>query len=83
MKCKWCGKEVPPGRKIYCSYECYKKGNNKETNQQYVKGTKKAIVFRSKDDKNIELDKKVKEAREMGLSYGKMQALKFMERGLI
>ena len=75
--CKWCGKEfISTGKKQICSDEC-RKESYKVYKQKYNRARyqKKKLKEREKESN---LDEKIEEANRRGISYGQLQAEKYI-----
>ena len=75
--CKWCGKEfVSTGKEQICSDEC-RKESYKAYKQRYNRARyQKQRLKDSKKESN--LNEKVEEANKRGISYGQLQAEKYI-----
>lgn len=72
--CKWCGKEfVSTGKEQSCSDEC-RKESYKAYKQRYNKAR-----YQKKKPKDSNLNEKIAEANRRGISYGELQAEKFID----
>ena len=83
--CEWCGKEFEHYTRKYCSTECAEKGKSlkrklTECHKRIDRGLqpKEEKQPEEKPRKNT-LDDKMAEAKAKGMSYGQLQALKYME----
>ena len=80
--CKICGKEfVKVGQEQICSDEC-RKESYKAYKQKYNRARYKKQKLKERE-KESNLDKKIAEANSRGISYGELQAEKFIAQSSI
>lgn len=80
--CKWCGKEfISTGKKQICSDEC-RKESYKDYKQRYNRARYQKQRLKERE-KESNLDKKIAEANRRGISYGELQAEKFIAQSRI
>lgn len=75
--CKWCGKEfISTGKEQICSDEC-RKESYKSYKQRYNRARYQKQRLKERE-KESNLDKKIAEANQRGISYGELQAEKYI-----
>lgn len=80
MKCEICGKELPKFKRKYCSEKCYHISNKPQTEYRKQNGLQKRRTKKVKKEKVPYIDTlevKLKEAKELGVSYGKLKAMEY------
>ena len=82
MRCKRCGKEIPAGKKLYCSTACITKANRQNQNKKR-QAVKDASEQRKEHaaSKGTLLSIIARNARACGMSYGQYMAIRYLKNG--
>lgn len=80
--CKWCGKEFEKvGKQQFCSEECRRESRLANKKRHYIERKQKKKL--EAKQKGAGLNAKAREAKQRGISYGLLQAEKFIEKSRI
>ncbi|MGN1187126.1 MAG: recombination protein NinG [Lachnospiraceae bacterium] len=82
--CAVCGKEFEPihHRQIFCSNECKKSRRNEQARRYNAKSKAEKLKNENKETLHeSRFEELTAEARSRGISYGMLQAEKYMKRG--